>query len=145
MYFFCCFVNKFYLNWCNLGILRPSQCCVTITNVYICIFSFYPPTSQQSLDSCQALPIPPSPTWQHSVFFFLHFFPFFGCPQSRPITEMIEKLIIFLTEREHYGCLVLLDSLQSHGFYIPWSYLGQNIGMGNFFILQVIFLTLHIL
>ena len=60
------------------------------------------------------------------------------------ITEMIENLIIFLTERKRYGCLVLLDTLQSHGFYSPWSYLGQNIGVSNYSILQGIFLTLHI-
>ena len=50
-----------------------------------------------------------------------------------PTTETIEKMDIFLTERERYRRLVLLDSLQSHGFYSPWSYLGQNTGMGMFF------------
>ena len=49
-----------------------------------------------------------------------------------PITEMIEKWIFFATERESYRHLVLLDSLQSHGFYSPWSYIGQNTGVGNF-------------
>ena len=51
----------------------------------------------------------------------------------------------FLTEKEFYRRLVVLDSLQFHGFYSPWSYLGQKTGMGNFSILQGIFLTLHIL
>ena len=54
-------------------------------------------------------------------------------------------LFFFLKERKLYRCLVLLDSLQSHGFYSPWSYIGQKTGMGNFSILQGIFLTLHIL
>ena len=58
---------------------------------------------------------------------------------------MIEKLIFFLTESESYSRLVLLDSLQPHGFYSPWNFLGQNIGVGSFFILQGMFLTLHIL
>ena len=95
---------------------------------------------------CQALPISSSSTWKHLVFLFLHFFPFFGCPQSMPMTEMIEKIdSFFLTEKEFYRRLVVLDSLQFHGFYSPWSYLGQKTGMGNFSILQGIFLTLHIL
>ena len=51
----------------------------------------------------------------------------------------------FLTEKERYRHLVLLDSLQSHGFYSAWSYLGQKTGIGNFSILQGIFRTLHIL
>ena len=63
-----------------------------------------------------------------------------------PMTEMIEKIdSFFLTEKEFYRRLVVLDSLQFHGFYSPWSYLGQKTGMGNFSILQGIFLTLHIL
>ena len=39
-----------------------------------------------------------------------------------PINEMIEKWIFFLTESESYSRLVLLDSLQPHGFYSPWNY-----------------------
>ena len=62
-----------------------------------------------------------------------------------PITEMIEKWIFFLSESESYSCLVLLDSLQPHGFYSPWNYLGQNTGVGVFSLLQGIFMTFHIL
>ena len=50
-----------------------------------------------------------------------------------------------MTEKEFYRRLVMLDSLQFHGFYSPWGYLGQKTGMGNFSILQGIFLTLHTL
>ena len=79
----------------QFGNIKAFTMLLTITTVYIRTFSFYLPTSQKTLDSCQALPVPPSPTWQHLVVFFLHFFPFFECLQSMPITEMIEKWIFF--------------------------------------------------
>ena len=50
-----------------------------------------------------------------------------------------KKWTFFLTEREHCRHLVLLGSFQSHGIYSPWSYLGQNTRLGNFFILLGIF------
>ena len=59
--------------------------------------------------------------------------------------EFVFLVFCFLTERESYGRLVLLDSLQPHGFYSPSNYLGQGTGGGHFSILQGIFRTLHIL
>ena len=102
---------------------------------------------------CQALPI----HVKHPHFFLLHLKTF-----SLPLSPLLPILwvsainanhwndrkidfIFFLTEREIYRRLVLLESLQSNGSYSPWSYLGQKTGMGNFSILQGIFLTLHIL
>ena len=36
---------------------------------------------------------------------------------------------------------VMSESLQPHGLYSPWNYLGQNTGVGSLSLLQGIFLT----
>ena len=38
-------------------------------------------------------------------------------------------------------CSVVSSSLQSHGLYSPWNFLGQNTGAGSLSLLQGIFLT----
>ena len=123
--------------------LRPLQCCVTITNVYIRTFSFYPPTSQQ-------IHVKHSPfmsSTSHSSFPHLTFsllspllpILWVSAINANHWNDRKIDFIFFLTEREIYRRLVLLESLQSNGSYSPWSYLGQNTRLGNFFILLGIF------
>ena len=45
----------------------------------------------------------------------------------------------FIYESE--SCLVVSDSLRSHGLYSPWNSLGQNTGVGSLSLLQQIFST----
>ena len=116
----------------QFGNIKAIKCCVTITTVYIWTLSFYPPnltvkpgfmssTLHSSLPHLTTFSLLCSP-----------FLPILWVPAIMKIAEMIEKWIFFLKESESYSCLVLLDSLQPHGFHSPWNYLGHNTGVGSF-------------
>ena len=53
----------------------------------------------------------------------------------------ILKMHLKLKESERESCLVVSDSLQPHGLYIPWNSPGQNTEVGTPTLLQGIFPT----
>ena len=117
---------------CCINILHPKPYlflgCVHAKSLQLCPTLCYLPGSNCSWDS----PGKSSGVGCHSL--VQGIFPTQG---SNPSLLCCRQILYCLSE----SCLAMPDSLRPHGLHSPWSSPGQNTGVGNLSLLQVVFPT----